>query len=73
MDFSLLDPEDLQEFLDLARTYNIPLNPYHSKVEQAEQLFDQLQNIPGVIFPLPIVDLYIASNYKGPRDTTYTI
>lgn len=35
-------------------------------------LQNYLRIIPGIIFPVYVVDLYIASYYSGPRDKIYT-
>ena len=69
MDFSKLSRSDLLDFLS---QFRVRLNPISSPIEQAQQLFVQLQKRPDVIFPIPVVDLYLASVYEGPRDLIYT-
>jgi hypothetical protein len=68
MDFSKLSRSDLVDFL--SRFY-----PNYDKifpsVEHAKELFEYLQTIPGTRFPVPVVDLYLASLYEGPKDEFY--
>lgn len=64
MDFSKLNNVELEEFLQ----YYSLLTP----TEWAEILFKKLRQKPDINYPNAIVDLYIASNYQGPKDKTYT-
>lgn len=71
MDLSKLRQSDLSEFLSLPYPGFQPYsqtNPL-SPVEQANQRFEQLLYLT---FPLPVIDLYLANSYKGPRDTIYS-
>lgn len=73
MDFSLLSESELTEFLNQFRTRSFSkyIQSEPDKVKQAEKLFELAQQNPNFNYPLPIIDLYLASQYSGPRDQKY--
>lgn len=64
MDFSKLSSSELLDLRTLA--------DYSARDEDPQVLFDQLAEDPQTVFPVPVVDLYIATNYTGPRNQTYS-
>src|SRR3990172_12994787 len=61
MDFSRLTVGELLDFLQL---YRITFESEKSLLEQAADLYTDLQSDPLSRYPLPVVDLYLATEFK---------
>ena len=68
MDFSKLSEVDLKNFLLMYQQ----ADPNLTDVQSAQILFERLKHIKGTVFSIPVVDLYIATQYSGSKDKIYT-
>lgn len=68
MNFSKLNSQELDEFLSLGGPSIIYLN--QNKYEAAAKLFQLRRNLS---LTYPVIDLYLASRYTGPRDKKYAL